>query len=276
MSDPTPTDWRALCAELVQFAEQEEERAEMDPVWGNAGQYDYGVLDRARTALAQPEPTQDLSQLSDGYHTFADLYEHRHALCLALMRAMPEHCWYSWRHSDGERCFGGNDWFIIGIEPPGGNSVTYHLPAELYPAARATGAVELEKARPWDGHSAADVALRLKEWAALAQPKPQGPTDEEIRDLWSWAAGQDQGPWQTQQHCFARAVLARWGRPAIEPVPVDERLPGPEDCDGDGYCWWWDDDDDMWLLSKHRPWLLCWTHWLPHWALPMPKLEVLP
>jgi hypothetical protein len=55
--------------------------------------------------------------------------------------------------------------------------------------------------------------------AALAQPEPQGPSDEELRDLWSWAAGQDQGPWPTQQHCFARAVLARWGHPAIEPVP---------------------------------------------------------
>jgi len=47
--------------------------------------------------------------------------------------------------------------------------------------------------------------------AALAEPEPQGPTDEELRDLWSWAAGQDQGPWPTQQHCFVHAVLARWG-----------------------------------------------------------------
>jgi hypothetical protein len=28
---------------------------------------------------------------------------------------------------------------------------------------------------------------------------------------------------------YARAVFARWGRPAIEPVPVAERLPGPTD-----------------------------------------------
>jgi len=54
-------------------------------------------------------------------------------------------------------------------------------------------------------------ALATEARAALAQPEPQGPTDEELRDLWSWAAGQDQGPWPTQQHCFARAVLARWG-----------------------------------------------------------------
>jgi hypothetical protein len=72
---------------------------------------------------------------------------------------------------------------------------------------------------------------------------------------------------------IARTVLEGWGRPAIKPVPVDERLPGPSDCDGDGYCWWWDDDDDMWRLSEHRPWLLCWTHWLPCWALPVPQEE---
>ena len=55
--------------------------------------------------------------------------------------------------------------------------------------------------------------------AALAEPEAEGPTDEELRDLWSWAAGQDQGPWPTQYHCFARAVLARWAHPAAAPVP---------------------------------------------------------
>jgi hypothetical protein len=108
-------------------------------------------------------------------------------------------------------------------------------------------------------------------------------TDEEIRDLWSWAAGQDQGPWPTQQHCFARAVLARWGRPAIEPVPVDERLPGPEDCDAEGRCWWWYPANgpfcSFWQFEadpEERGPLFQPSHWLPRWALPMPKLEVLP
>jgi hypothetical protein len=234
---------------------------------------------------AQPEPTQDLSQLSDGYHTFAELYEHRHALCLGLMRAMPRHCWYSWRHADGERCFGGNDWFIIGIEPPGGNSVTYHLPAELYPAARATGAVELEKGRPWDGHSAADVALRLKEWAALAQPEPQGPTDEEIDDWHGRCAdltrvGEADHYWafdlrHDEVADVVRAALARWGRRAIEPVPVDERLPGPEDCDAEGRCW----VGINLSVCEHRSWILDSIAdndsggWLPYWALPVPQQE---
>lgn len=65
----------------------------------------------------------------------------------------------------------------------------------------------------------------------LAQPEPEGPTDEEILAL-----SQEHGVSYTmcdggvihgrrEGHdmrddvlSFARAVLARWGRPAIEPV----------------------------------------------------------
>jgi hypothetical protein len=57
--------------------------------------------------------------------------------------------------------------------------------------------------------------------AALAQPEPQGPTDEELHDLWD-----QEGPEADFQECrrFARAVLTRWGRPAIEPVPEQTDL----------------------------------------------------
>ena len=131
------------------------------------------VADRvaALEAATSPPPAADHSrvtpemvatdeELSDGYHTFAELYEHRHALFLAFMRAMPQHCWFSLRHADGEKCFGGDDWFIAGAELPGGSSVTYHLPADLYPLAKATGASRLDLGRPWDGHTASDVVSR--------------------------------------------------------------------------------------------------------------------
>jgi hypothetical protein len=85
------------------------------------------------------------------------------------------------------------------------------------------------------GCSSPEASVIARARAALAQPEPQGPTDEEIRDLWNWAAGQDQGPWPTQQHCFARAVLARWGRPAIEPVPV-----APTNLDAEFRSWYGD------------------------------------
>lgn len=69
----------------------------------------------------------DTGLISDGYHTFNELYEHRHALMLALMKAVPQHSWFSRRHHDGELCFGDGEWFIVGAELPDSGTVTYHL-----------------------------------------------------------------------------------------------------------------------------------------------------
>jgi hypothetical protein len=74
-------------------------------------------------------------------------------------------------------------------------------------------------------------------------------------------------------HC--RAVLARWGRPAVEPVPVSERAPGPEDCDDQGRCWWLfegsNDYEPCWTLRKMYGIPFERTRYLPHWALPLPQ-----
>ena len=130
----------------------------------------------------------DRSQISDGYHTFAELYDHRHSLMLALMRALPSACWFSQRHSDGDLPFGSADWFIVGAELPTG-AITYHLPIELLSLARQTGAVELSAGRPWDGHTAHDVIERLRAWAASSQPtlarfahQPVPPAEGEVGD----------------------------------------------------------------------------------------------
>jgi hypothetical protein len=222
------TDYRALCAELhtaVQLYTGQNPAAAETPANELVARL-MAALAATAAALAQSE--SDPSQLSDGFHTFAELYEHRHALCLALMRAMPEHCWFSWRHADGERCFGGNDWFIAGIELPAGESVTYHMPAELFQIAQATGAAELEKGRPWDGHSAADVVLRLKAWAALAQPEPERlpPRVGHILRLAEIIREVD-GNHDKGAAALAEAILShpgsRWS-PTIEPVPVAERF----------------------------------------------------
>jgi hypothetical protein len=64
-------------------------------------------------------------------------------------------------------------------------------------------------------------ALAAEARAALeAQPEPQGPTDEELWDLY-----QNLGSYFSPTE-FARTVLARWGRPAIEPVPGVEGADG--------------------------------------------------
>ena len=127
-------------------------------------------------------------------------------------------------------------------------------------------------------------ALCLRARAALAQPEPEGPTDEELESVARAAEIQnmkEQGgltandangvaaQLQLQRLAGLRAVLARWSRPAPQPVPVSERLPGPEDCDAEGRCWWWDGE---WGLVEHRFLDYCVTHWLPAHALPLPEV----
>ena len=61
-----------------------------------------------------------------------------------------------------------------------------------------------------------------------AQPEPQGPTDEELDDqFFEHCYTDDFGNELMELQQFrkgARAALARWGRPAIEPVPKQEDI----------------------------------------------------
>jgi hypothetical protein len=131
--------------------------------------------------------------------------------------------------------------------------------------------------------------------AALSAPE-QGPTDQQIMELMpqrlqedlatvsrlaAHGAGPDVGPGlfrvtlNTGAVAHCRAVLTRWGRPAVEPVPVAERLPRPEDCDAKGRCWLWSPEDACWFwertdsdfVKQYGAEFL----WLPHWALPLPQ-----
>ena len=76
---------------------------------------------------------------------------------------------------------------------------------------------------------------RSRTRAALAQPEPQEPT----------------------------------GCPAIEPVPVAERLPGPEDCDAEGRSWF-GGKRGIWMLMTSK-YAMADSFWLPHHALPVPQ-----
>jgi len=68
-------------------------------------------------------------QVSDGYHTFDELYDHRVKLMIALMvqasNAGYEAGW-SKNHSDGKPCFGGG-WVITWVVAPNGEEVRYHM-----------------------------------------------------------------------------------------------------------------------------------------------------
>jgi hypothetical protein len=106
------------------------------------------------------------SEVSDGYHTFGELYEHRCLLFLAVMKAHPGLSWRSRLHDDGSREPG---WWAGGMHLPTGD-VSYHLPDGLWPLLDSAGIATLERAPKWDGHNSAEVLKRLREWIASSQP----------------------------------------------------------------------------------------------------------
>lgn len=113
-------------------------------------------------------------EVSDGYHTFGELYDHRITLWIALCKLQARankrpgaadptddytHVWRSERHSDGELAYGGG-WFVLGIGTTPGKQITYHLPIDRWDDCAF--AMEFEKAPAFDGHTSADVLIRLK------------------------------------------------------------------------------------------------------------------
>lgn len=100
----------------------------------------------------------DLNQISDGYHTFGELYKHRIALWIALCIELAGHgiVWRSKRHSDGSHFEG---WFLLGMHKEPGLQITYHLPDSMW--SKCGFAETLERAPEWDGHTSEDVLERL-------------------------------------------------------------------------------------------------------------------
>jgi len=106
--------------------------------------------------------------VSDGYHTMTELYNHRHALFCALIKVLDSKvtplgcnsiCWKSKLHSDGTMYEG---WFIAGIITTNfrgeKEQISYHLPLEWWSHLYC---IERENAPVWDGHTPDDVLDRL-------------------------------------------------------------------------------------------------------------------
>lgn len=110
----------------------------------------------------------DVEKMSDGYHTFADLYEQRLILSSALAKNNP-HAWKSKRHDDGSVPFGGG-WFIMGFDTDEG-CYTYHYELKDWDLFQCE---ELDKGKPWDGHTSKDVRRLLSIPAADVAPVVHG------------------------------------------------------------------------------------------------------
>lgn len=112
-------------------------------------------------------------QFSDGYHTFGELYEFRKVYNALLFNEWASHAGYtsswleitppkydvhkSWRHNDGELCFGGGWFVVVAVLPTG--QISNHYEAKDWDLFRVpeTPTAKYE----WDGHTSEDVLKRL-------------------------------------------------------------------------------------------------------------------
>ena len=129
------------------------------------------AIERILTQLpsAQPDgyvkiPDTGIDDLSDGYHTFRQLYYQRMMLFATIVKQNRDKAWKSLHHEDGELCFGGG-WFIVGVDTPEG-SYTYHYEVNFYSLFDCE---ELECGKHWDGHTEKDVTRLLS--LPSAQPE---------------------------------------------------------------------------------------------------------
>lgn len=129
------------------------------------------------------EIVNNVNLISDGYHTFDELYEFRKMYNAALFNEWGKQLEFvsageginnlrgvisipikydvhkSWRHYDGELCFGGG-WFIVVAMLPTGQ-ISNHYKAEDWDLFKIP---EVEKAKyEFDGHTGKDVLERLKQ-----------------------------------------------------------------------------------------------------------------
>lgn len=99
--------------------------------------------------------------ISDGYHTFEELYDHRITLFIALCKErdarFQQEVWRSKVNGDGSTW---NGWFILGLVRAAGDQITYHIPLDRW--EETDFAETLDKAPEFDGHTSQDVLERLK------------------------------------------------------------------------------------------------------------------
>jgi len=110
--------------------------------------------------LILPEAVNS-GDISDGYHTFNELYEFRKMYNAALFNEWAAQDKYdvhkSIRHYEGEECFGGGWFIVVAILPDGQISNHYKLNDwNLFKVKSFDKALH-----PYDGHTGEDVLNRL-------------------------------------------------------------------------------------------------------------------
>ena len=128
--------------------------------------------------LTKEDKIKDMGEVSDGYHTFNELYEYRKLYNAALFNEWanipgnPYNIHKSKLHSDGKIPFGDPNWFIVMAELPTGQ-ISNHYEMKDWNLFQIP---IKEKANVWDGHTPKDVAERIRKFLS---PKPKYPLSYE-------------------------------------------------------------------------------------------------
>lgn len=117
----------------------------------------------------------DMGEVSDGYHTFNELYYYRMLYNAAFFNLLPKEWVHkSKRHHTGEECFGGG-WFIVMANLPTGQ-ISNHYEFKDWDLFQIP---EKEIADEWDGHTPQEAAERLHKY--LQQEQPDINLEEEVK-----------------------------------------------------------------------------------------------
>jgi hypothetical protein len=154
--------WLSDMTYTPRFATEEEKQKLFDAIKEN------GYKWNAETKILEKlEDVDDKGNISDGYHTFNELYEYRLLYNASMFNELAKQGLYdvhkSKRHSDGTIPFGDENWFIVQAELPTGQ-ISNHYEMKEWDLFNIP---EKEKANTYDGHSPQDVAKRLRDFLSL-------------------------------------------------------------------------------------------------------------
>ena len=158
---------KAALDQSMQFISEVCHAREVGPDWytrGESGLFQqigakiHKTVDAVKPAQAIIDAMPStIGQISDGYHTFDELYEHRFELWMAICRNLRRDIavYKSRVQSDGTSYPG---WFLLAMGTKAGGQISYHLPDRLWDAC------DFEEMMPpkFDGHTSADVLERLR------------------------------------------------------------------------------------------------------------------
>ena len=109
------------------------------------------------------EENGSAGNISDGYHTFNELYHHRAILFSMICNQNSGVAWKSLQHNNpDDKMYDGM--FIVGIDTPFGQ-VTYHY--DIDPYWDMFKVKEFERAPEWDGHTPQEAIERIQRWAGI-------------------------------------------------------------------------------------------------------------